>query len=190
MLDDEVGADGTLKSRSGNRDRRIATATLASSSGNALAAFRSAVSNPSVNQPQTEVSRSRTLRRSCLSARSRANVVAVRSSRSGIPAGQVLTREKMAFYWSADVPHAADLTRPPPVVVLLAELDVLCLEGETLAAKLRAAAVSVETNRVGELPRCPARLSARNQRSDESARGCGKGGDLDTPRRAIAAVGA
>src|SRR4029077_16195839 len=71
-------------------------------------------------------------------------------------AGHVLTREKMAFYWSVYVPHEADRTHPlaaplradltglPPVLVLLAELDVLCSEGEALAAKLRAAAVPVE----------------------------------------------
>jgi acetyl esterase len=71
-------------------------------------------------------------------------------------AGHVLTREKMAFYWSAYVPHEADrthrlaaplradLTGLPPVLVLLAELDVLRSEGEALAAKLREAAVQVE----------------------------------------------
>jgi acetyl esterase len=70
--------------------------------------------------------------------------------------GHVLTREKMAFYWSAYVPHEVDRTHPlaaplradlnglPPVLVLLAELDVLRSEGEALAAKLREAAVPVE----------------------------------------------
>jgi acetyl esterase len=70
--------------------------------------------------------------------------------------GHVLTREKMAFYWSAYVPHEADRTHPlaavlradmtglPPVLVLLAELDVLRSEGEALVTKLRQAALPVE----------------------------------------------
>ena len=70
--------------------------------------------------------------------------------------GFALTREKMAFYWSVYVPHAADRLHPyaaplqaelsglPPVRVQLAELDVLRSEGEALVAKLRAAAVPVE----------------------------------------------
>jgi acetyl esterase len=68
----------------------------------------------------------------------------------------VLTRDKMAFYWRAYVPHEADLAHPlaaplradltglPPVLLLLAELDVLRSEGEALAVKLREAAVPVE----------------------------------------------
>ncbi|MGH7153008.1 MAG: alpha/beta hydrolase, partial [Acetobacteraceae bacterium] len=70
--------------------------------------------------------------------------------------GYGLTRERMAFYWSVYVPHAADRVHPlaaplradlsglPPVRIHLAELDVLRSEGEALAAKLRAAGVSVE----------------------------------------------
>jgi acetyl esterase len=72
------------------------------------------------------------------------------------PTGHVLTREKMAFYWNSYVPHEADRSHPlaaplradltglPPVLIVLAELDVLRSEGEALAAKLREAAVPVE----------------------------------------------
>jgi acetyl esterase len=68
-----------------------------------------------------------------------------------------LSTERMAFYWSVYVPHdidrlhplaaplRADLTGLPPVMVLLAELDVLRSEGEALVAKLHASGVAVET---------------------------------------------
>ena len=71
--------------------------------------------------------------------------------------GYGLSTERMAFYWNAYVPHEidrlhplaaplrADLTGLPPVMVLLAELDVLRSEGEALVAKLRASGVAVET---------------------------------------------
>jgi acetyl esterase len=71
--------------------------------------------------------------------------------------GYGLTIERMAFYWSVYVPHdidrlhplaaplRADLNGLPPVMVLLAELDVLRSEGEALVAKLRAAGVAVES---------------------------------------------
>jgi acetyl esterase len=71
--------------------------------------------------------------------------------------GYGLSTERMAFYWSAYVPHEidrlhplaaplrADLTGLPPVMVLLAEFDVLRSEGEALVAKLRAAGVAVQT---------------------------------------------
>jgi acetyl esterase len=71
--------------------------------------------------------------------------------------GYGLTTERMAFYWSVYVPHEIDRLHPlaaplranlaglPPVMILLAEFDVLCSEGEALVAKLRAAGVPVET---------------------------------------------
>jgi acetyl esterase len=71
--------------------------------------------------------------------------------------GYGLNLERMAFYWSVYVPHdidrlhplaaplRADLTGLPPVMVLLAELDVLRSEGEALVAKLRASGVAVDT---------------------------------------------
>jgi acetyl esterase len=70
--------------------------------------------------------------------------------------GFMLTAEKMRFYWDAYVPHPADKLHPlaaplraslaglPPVLVHLAELDVLRSEGEALVARLTAAGVPVE----------------------------------------------
>jgi acetyl esterase len=70
--------------------------------------------------------------------------------------GYGLNLERMAFYWNVYVPHAADRLHPlaaplradlsglPPVLVLLAELDVLRSEGEALVDRLRAAGVTVE----------------------------------------------
>ncbi len=71
--------------------------------------------------------------------------------------GWGLSRERMAFYWSVYAPNPADrchslaaplradLTALPPVLVHLAELDVLRSEGETLVRKLSQAGVQVES---------------------------------------------
>ncbi len=71
--------------------------------------------------------------------------------------GYGLNRQRMEFYWSVYAAHEgdrshplaavlrADLTGLPPVLVHLAELDVLRSEGEMLVVKLRAAGVTVET---------------------------------------------
>ncbi len=71
--------------------------------------------------------------------------------------GLGLTTEKMAFYWSVYVPHAADRLHPlaaplradltglPPTRLLIAECDVLRSECEALDRKLRAAGVTTET---------------------------------------------
>ncbi len=70
--------------------------------------------------------------------------------------GFMLTADKMRFYWDAYVPHAADKLHPlaaplrarlaglPPVLVQLAELDVLRSEGEALVAALTEAGVPVD----------------------------------------------
>ncbi len=70
--------------------------------------------------------------------------------------GFFLTEEKMRFYWSVYARDQADRLNPlasplraelrglPPVLVHLAELDVLRHEGEQLVTRLRAAGVPVE----------------------------------------------
>jgi acetyl esterase len=72
--------------------------------------------------------------------------------------GYGLNLERMSFYWNVYAPHdidrlhplaaplRADLTGLPPVMVLLAELDVLRSEGEALVEKLRLQGVPVETH--------------------------------------------
>ena len=71
--------------------------------------------------------------------------------------GYGLTREKMEFYWASYLPHGldgchplaaplrADLAGLPPVLLHLAELDVLRSEGEALAQRLVAADVRTES---------------------------------------------
>lgn len=71
--------------------------------------------------------------------------------------GYFLTREKMAFYWDCYCPRPADRLNPlvaplhsdlrglPPVLLHIAELDVLASENHAMAAKLRDAGVEVES---------------------------------------------
>ena len=71
--------------------------------------------------------------------------------------GYGLNTQRMSFYWDVYVAHDADRLNPlaaplradlsglPPVMVLLAELDVLRSEGEALVAKLRTAGNAVVT---------------------------------------------
>ncbi|HSU05797.1 MAG TPA: alpha/beta hydrolase [Acetobacteraceae bacterium] len=94
--------------------------------------------------------------------------------------GFSLTREKMAFYWSVYVPHAADRLHPlaaplraelaglPPVRVQLAELDVLRSEGEALADRLRAAAVPVEYEVFAGMPHGFVRATGFVQKSRDA----------------------
>ncbi len=98
-------------------------------------------------------------------------------------AGFSLTREKMAFYWSVYVPHAADRLHPhaaplradltglPPVRVQLAELDVLRSEGEALVEKLRAAAVPVEYELFTGMPHGFVRATEHVQKSRDAMAG-------------------
>jgi acetyl esterase len=71
--------------------------------------------------------------------------------------GYGLNRQRMEFYWSVYAAHEGDRSHPlaavlradlrglPPVLVHLAELDVLRSEGEALVRALREAGVPVET---------------------------------------------
>ena len=70
--------------------------------------------------------------------------------------GYFLTREKMRFYWECYAPRPADRLNPlaaplradlrglPPVLVHVAELDVLAAENHAFAERLREAGVPVE----------------------------------------------
>ena len=71
--------------------------------------------------------------------------------------GYFLTREKMRFYWDCYCPRPADRLNPlasplradlrglPPVLLHIAELDVLSAENRAMAARLKEAGVEVET---------------------------------------------
>ncbi|WP_270937775.1 alpha/beta hydrolase [Falsiroseomonas oryzae] len=71
--------------------------------------------------------------------------------------GYFLTREKMRFYWDCYCPRAADRLNPlasplradlrglPPVLLHIAELDVLAAENRAMEARLREAGVAVQS---------------------------------------------
>ena len=71
--------------------------------------------------------------------------------------GYGLTEERMRFYWEAYAPRPADRLNPlaaplragleglPPCLLHIAELDVLAHENHAMAARLRAAGVTVES---------------------------------------------
>ena len=71
--------------------------------------------------------------------------------------GYFLTREKMRFYWDCYCPRPADRLNPlaspvrgdlrglPPVLLHVAELDVLAAENHAMAARLRDAGVEVQS---------------------------------------------
>ena len=94
--------------------------------------------------------------------------------------GYGLTREKMAFYWNVYVPHAADRVHPlaaplraeltglPPVLVHLAELDVLRSEGQALVDRLREAAVPVESQVFTGVPHGFVRATAFVEKSRQA----------------------
>jgi acetyl esterase len=97
-----------------------------------------------------------------------------RASYQAYGAGQYfLSEEKMRFYWGAyarddadrlnplAAPLRADLAGLPPVLVQLAELDVLRDEGTALAAKLQAAGVPTELQEYAGLIHGFARATGR-----------------------------
>jgi acetyl esterase len=91
-----------------------------------------------------------------------------------------LSEEKMRFYWTAyardeadrlnplAAPLRADLAGLPPVLVQLAELDVLYDEGKALAAKLCAACVNTELQEYAGLIHGFARATGRVAKAREA----------------------
>ena len=109
--------------------------------------------------------------------------------------GHVLTREKMAFYWSVYVPHEAD--RAHPLAAPLTRRPDRPAAGADPAGRTRCAALGRRGAR-GEaagsrgaggarnLSGRTARFPARHRRRAEGARRGGEGGSMATPRRALA----
>lgn len=96
------------------------------------------------------------------------------------PGGYFLTEEKMRFYWNVYAPEPAtrrnplaaplhaDLAALPPVMVQLAELDVLLDEGNALATKLKSAGVDTELDIVPGVIHGFLRASGRVQRARDA----------------------
>lgn len=91
-----------------------------------------------------------------------------------------LSEEKMRFYWGAytrdnadrlnplAAPLRADLTGLPPVLVQLADMDVLYDEGKALAAKLQAAGVATQVEEYAGLIHGFARATNRVTKAREA----------------------
>jgi acetyl esterase len=99
--------------------------------------------------------------------------------------GYGLNLQRMSFYWDVYVAHDADRLNPlaaplraelsglPPVMVLLAELDVLRSEGEALVEKLRAARNAVETRTFSGVVHGFLRATAQVQKARDAVAAAG-----------------
>jgi acetyl esterase len=76
------------------------------------------------------------------------------------PTGKIISRAQMRWFWDMYAPAAADRANPyaapmreknlrglPPALVITAEFDPLCSEGEAYAARLKEAGVETELKR-------------------------------------------